>query len=82
MLATWPFYDVENGGGIWEFLEQFSELSELTDRIAGDRIDGSSRFSDRDQISDRSTLFIIDFFFLEMTYPHHRMVFKRAAIKD
>ena len=25
---------------------------------------------------------IIDFFFLEMTYPHHRMVFDRAAIKD
>ena len=28
------------------------------------------------------TVFIITFFFLEMVYPHHRVVFKRATVED
>ena len=30
----------------------------------------------------RSFTFITECFFLELTYPHHRVEFKRAAIKD
>ena len=53
----------------------------LTD-LASKRIDGSSRFSDRVRISDRLTTSFITIFFLEVTYPHLRVVLVRAAIKD
>ena len=60
----------------------YCSLTDLADLTTDERNDGSSRFSDRVRISDQLTTSFNRCFFLEVTYPHPRVVLIRAAVKD